>query len=145
MDLIKMKKFLPAKAPVVRLKTSYPDRNCKPPALSPERIYKELTRPSKPIRKQAKARPGCSLGGCADGRHTRGKTVIAVCDGDADCSHGEVSAHTCQNSSDTKPWLCKCGHGDPGPRTPGWWDVNTADFLGKKSAGSCELKYTFTV
>ena len=39
----------------------------------------------------------------------------------------------------------KCCHGDPGPRTPGQWDVNAANFLGKQSAKSCELEHAFAL
>ena len=56
------------------------------------------------------------------------------------CQHTPVrAAQTPRNGSAT------CCHRDPGPRTPGWWDVNTADFLGKESAGSCELEHAFAV
>ena len=56
----------------------------------------------------------------------------------AKCQHTPV--RTAQTPRSAK----RC-HGDPGPRTPGRWDVNTAHLLGKKSAESCELEHAFAV
>ena len=58
----------------------------------------------------------------------------------AKCQHTPVRTAQTPRSGGAK----RC-HGDPGPRTPGQWDVNTAHFLGKKSAESCELEHAFAV